>query len=239
MCIRDSYYIHDNVMHDLECSGGENMMIGNTGETDYVWNNIIYNLGSSQVPSGPQNSGQTGMSTYFWNNTIVDPSAGGCYTYSSQSGDQYNVINFQDNNCISSASSALGSGFNVTTLTNANNTLQTASAADSNTSPNYNQYTASQTYAYSPVASTNSTVGAGANLASSYPAGFATSDTLYGCSETSVSGVTESVCPGRASNSRPASGGGAWDTGAYVFSSASTPATDSASGLTFHGVTLQ
>ncbi len=35
-----TWYIHDNVIHD---GVGESSMIGNNGETDYVWNNIIYN----------------------------------------------------------------------------------------------------------------------------------------------------------------------------------------------------
>ncbi len=212
-----TYYIHDNVMHDLECSGGENMMIGNTGETDYVWNNIIYNMGSSQSPSGPQNAGQTGISLYFWNNTIVDARGTGCFFYSGQGGDQYSVINFQNNHCISSASSALGSGFNVTTLTNANNLLQTASTADADTSPRYDQYTSSQFYVFSPVESTNSTVvGTGTNLTGSWPAGFSTNATNYACSEGSVNGVSESVCAtGAMALARVSTG--AWNVGAYQF----------------------
>jgi hypothetical protein len=212
------FYIHDNVIHDLECSGGENMMLGDSGETDYVWNNIIYNVGSSQTPNGPEVNNATGLSLYFWNNTVVDPGGIGCFFYSGQGGDQYNVINFQNNHCISGASSALGGGFNVKSLTNANNVLVTAAIAASA------EYTSSETYVYSPWASTSSTVGVGTNLTANWPSGFSTKDTSYGCTEASTSGVTQVVCPARTSNTRPSSG--AWNAGAYEFAGGPPPPTN-------------
>lgn len=219
-----TFYIHDNVIHDLECSGGENMMLANSGETDYVWNNVIYNVGSSQTPNGPEVSNATGLSLYYWNNTVVDPGGIGCFFFSGQGGDQYNVIDFRNNHCISPGSSALGSGFNVRSLTNSNNLLETAAAADSNNSPQYDQYTAAESYVYSPVDSTNSTVGAGANLTGSWPSGFSTKDTSYGCREQSNSGVVQAVCPARPQN--PRSPSGSWSAGAYQLGGGPPPPTN-------------
>ena len=104
------------------------------------------------------------------------------------------------------------------------------SYSDANTSPHYDQYTSGETYAYSPVASANSTVGAGTNEYSGYCAALSTagltaaataceSDTTYACTyNTSNHTVT---CPTRTVNARPASG--AWDVGAYEFTGGSTP----------------
>ena len=47
-----------------------------------------------------------------------------------------------------------------------NNLQQTTAQADANSSPKFDQYTASETYSYSPVATANSTVAAGQNAAS-------------------------------------------------------------------------
>lgn len=214
-------YLIGNVIYNLECSGGESMMLGNGSETDYVMNNIIYGVSPGQTPNGPEAGPSTGLSMYFWNNTIVDPNGNTCFFPSGQTG-SYTVIDFRNNHCISPASSALGSGFTVTTLINSNNLLQTASTADSNSSPQYDQYTSSETYVYSPVASTNSTVGAGTNLTSNWPGGFSTNDTSYACTQQTISGVVQAVCPARIANARPASG--AWDVGAYQFSSSTAQA---------------
>jgi hypothetical protein len=214
-----TWYIHDNVIRNYECGGGESLWVADTsGEIDYVWNNVIYNLGTGQTPQAGENS-ITGTYVYFWNNTVVPPSGVGapCLMIASGRTPTDLTVYAQNNHCISTASNAIDPNFaNYGTLVASNNLLQTPSIADADASPQFNQYTASQTYAYSPVASTNSTVGAGTNLTSSWPSGFSASDTRYGCNEQTVGGVVQAVCPARTTAlARPASA--AWDIGAYEY----------------------
>lgn len=211
-------YIHDNLIHDISCSGGESMMIGNSGETDYVWNNVLYNLYPGQSPSFPQGGGFSGMSLHFWNNTIVNPSYN-CFEWVSGFGGSFNVVDIENNDCISGAG-LNNSGFAARATTINNNVTQTAAQANANSSPQYDQYSQSETYVYSPLASTNSTIGAGTNLTSVWPSSFSTNDAGYACSEQTVNGVMQSVCPGRSTtNSR----GTSWDAGAYQFGSGPNP----------------
>jgi hypothetical protein len=96
-----------------------------------------------------------------------------------------------------------------------NNVVETMATSNSS------GYSNSQTYVYSPPNASGGTVGAGTNLASSYwPSGFSINDASYACTEQTVSGVVESVCPARTPNHRPAAGQGAWDVGSYEFGSA-------------------
>jgi len=232
-----TYYIHDNVIHNENggCAGGETMMIGNGSETDYVWNNVIYNLtnstGTMAPPIAPQGP-SSGNSIYMWNNTIVVPvgQTNACLAWSGQgSGTIFSTINMQNNHCITSGSYALDPSLANYTTTTVNNTnlVQTPKQADADSSPHFDEYTSSETYAYSPVASTNSTVGAGTNLASSWVSGFSTNDTSYGC--TYDSSVQTVSCPARAANTRPQSA--PWDIGAYEFN-AQDPPPNPPTGLT-------
>ena len=70
-----AFYIHDNVIHDTyadntgEC---ESMFLGNTGESDYVYNNVFYHIDGNK-PGAPQNGGGGeggGPNFYFVNNSI-------------------------------------------------------------------------------------------------------------------------------------------------------------------------
>jgi hypothetical protein len=93
-------------------------------------------------------------------------------------------------------------------------------------------YTSSETYAYSPSASSNSTVGAGTNQTGTYCAALlgssdpilqaagtaCKSDTGYACTYNSSNHTV--TCPGRTPIARPSSG--AWDIGAYQFTGAIT-----------------
>ncbi len=208
-----AFYVHDNIMRDLECSGGEAFMDGNSGETMYAWNNVIYNLGSGQTPSSPQTAGQTGISLHYYNNTVVSPGGQSCWNNSGQGGYSYTAFVLENNHCIGTGSLAdtWTGGFPTSTT----NVLMTPTTATSQ------GYTASETYAYSPTSNTNGTVGAGTNLTSSWPGGFSTNDTGYGASLETVSGVVEAVSPGRTSNTRPPSG--AWDVGTYLYLAGDPP----------------
>ena len=207
-----TFYFHDNVIHDLECSGGEAFMDGNSGETMYAWNNLWYNLGSGQTPSSPQTAGQTGISLHYYNNTVVSPGGQSCWNNSSQTGYSYSAFVLENNHCIGTGNLADTWGSYPTLTTNV---LMTPSTATSQ------GYTSSETHVYSPAANTNGTVGAGTNMTSSWPGGFSTNDTTYGASLETVNGVVEAVSPGRTSNTRPASG--AWDTGAYLYLAGDPP----------------
>jgi len=208
------YYIHDNYTHNIVVA--ESLQVGNNNETDYVWNNIIVVNPSSVGSNGPhlpQSGTPTAM--YFFNNTVAGWSAcftssgNGTYTWTS-------TLLIENNHCIPNSGSGTVSGSPTGGTTSiSNNVGMTTSTATSQ------GYTNSQTYVYSPTLNTNGTVGAGANLTSTVPGAFTTNDTNYACSEQTVSGVVESVCPTRVSNTRPASG--AWDAGAYEFTGAPPP----------------
>ena len=212
-----TFWIHDNVFMNMECSGGESLMLGNSGETSYVWNNVMYNIGNGQPPSFPQTSGQTGINgLYFWNNTIVTGNGLSCFSYSGQSGGSITNLYMQNNHCITTASAVWSGGISPTNLVNINNLLMTPTIATND------GYTASETYAFSPTSSSSPTVGSGSNLTSSWPNGFSTNDTAYGADEETVNGVLQAVSPARTQNARPASG--AWDVGAYEFAAVDPPA---------------
>ena len=229
-------YVFGNVIHDQNCPGGESMMFGGgSNETDYVWDNVLYNLSASAPPTFPAQPGYTGISLYYWNNTVVTGSANSCFTWSDNDATLTSLY-IQNNHCITTASSVYtgGSGLTVGTLVDTPNLLQTPTQADTNSSPQFDQYTSSETYVYSPVASTNSTIGAGTNLTSSWPGGFSTNDTGYACTAQTVSTVLTVVCPTRTTNARPASG--AWDVGAYEFlAGASTVGAIASGGVRLSG----
>ena len=196
-----TYYVYSNVIHD---NLGESLMFGNTGEVDYVWNNLWYNvLGNS--PEGPQDSNETGITSTFWNNTIVPPSGGTCIQYSGQTGGSFNSITIESNHCISTGSVA-SSSFSGTSPTLNNNVLMSPTTAASQ------GYTSSQTYAYSPTAGTNGTVGKGKTICGvekTCTGNFAAlaNDTNYACSQQTVNGVVQAVCPARPVVARQGSAG--------------------------------
>ena len=118
-------YIFNNVIHDITA---ESLMLGNTNETDYVWNNVFYNLSGSNPLTFPQTSGQTGMSLYYWNNTVVTNTADDCFHWVSAFGGTYNTVAIQNNHCITTGS-LYTTGFSPTTTMIANNVLQTPTMA--------------------------------------------------------------------------------------------------------------
>jgi hypothetical protein len=205
-------YVYNNVIHDLAL--GESLMIGNSNETDYVWNNLFYNLGGggdSVGPEFPQSNGFTGMSIYLWNNTVVTGNGNSCFIWVSGFTGSFNTVAIQNNHCITTGS-VNNTGFTVATYTASNNVLQTPTVAAGQ------GYTASETYAYSPAGAAASTIGAGTaicGVAETCTGNFAAlaKDTSYACTQQTVSGVVESVCPNRKVLSRPSTG--SWNAGAY------------------------
>ena len=199
----------------------EGLQVGNPGETDYVWNNIWYNMTASganglQLPQNCSN-GVTGM--YLWNNTIADVATGVGFRLGNSCG-SFGTFDIRNNHAINYGGSVINLTPTATNYSNSNNVGQTAAQADADTSPRFDQYSESQNFAFSPVVSTNSTVGAGANLASVWPAGFSSNDTTYACVQQTINTVVQSVCNQRQATARP--GSGAWDVGAYELLSGSS-----------------
>jgi hypothetical protein len=209
-----AYYIHDNVIHDVyaEC-----IMIGNPGESDYVWNNVIYQgaAGNCNTVDFPQN-GKTGAALHIWNNTVVPRSGGYCFRQ--VGGAATPIIDIQNNHCVTTgpmnssvSSSSLTLQFNVVTAPN------TASS---------DGYTSTETFAYSPTSGSGPTVGAGTDLNGLATGLIATlvQDTTYGCTE---DGSHQAICPARTSLSRSSS----WDAGAYQFSGSAVQKPSAPTGL--------
>lgn len=208
-----TYYFYDNVLHDVECRGGEAYMAGNDGETDYVWNNVFYNLNLGQGPNFPQQPIKSGtVSMYWWNNTIVANTGLSCFYNSGQGTAPFANLVVQNTHCITKASRVVG-GLSANNLVTTPNTLMTPTTATRQ------GYTSSEVYAHSPIngctPSTCNTMGAGTNLTSTClgnVAGLCT-DTTYACTQQTINRVVQSVCPARTTKSRPSNG--AWDSGAY------------------------
>lgn len=207
------YYIHDNRIHDN--FDGEGGQIGNQGETDYIWNNIWWNdtAVGSNGPQVPQS--ETPVAMYYFNNIIVDwtgciTSAGHGYTWSG-------AFRSQNNLCIPATGSSNSSGSpisNPAAVISNNIGLSIAGATSAG-------YTAGQSpYVYFPTSMGSPTVGTGVNLTALMPAGFAATDSSMTCTQQTVSTVVQSVCTGTPI-ARPSSG--AWDVGAYQFTSGGTP----------------
>ena len=196
-------YIHDNVFTNSS-NRCEAAFLGNPGETDYVWNNVWYNLNENGPALVQNDNTGAGVAAYFWNNTIVPPAGKYCLTM--RLGFTMAVIEFRNNHCITTAAQATDPLLSARTLSIDHNLLQTPTQAT-------NQgYTISETFAYSPPNNNGATVRAGADLtgiAIGALAGLG-SDTSYG----SVLGVNHNITgPGRSTVSRPR--GSAWDVGAY------------------------
>jgi hypothetical protein len=233
---KDTTYglIYDNVVTNVQSGGiakywwAQNS--ANSGTTWYVFDNIMYaNTNGNNV-----NICQLGTDCgthYLFNNTFECGSAsGGVGVCANTAGmTPTATVTFANNHCMSSCENGASSSI---TLTETTDLSQTLAKADANSSPHYDQYMGSQTYVFSPVASTNSTVGAGTNEQSLCttisgifsPAGTACqNDTGYACSYNTTSHTV--TCPLRSRVARPTSA--AWDIGAYQFQSiALEPPTD-------------
>jgi hypothetical protein len=200
-------YIHDNVIHDVLI--GEPAFLGAAGPsytpTIYVWNNVFYNLYNDPAFAI---EGRHGSSTiYYYNNTVLAGATPNCFQLDATT---YPVtLAVVNNHCITTGTNDNFATVVPSSLIESNNLTQAPTAATGQ------GYTLSEAYAYSPIASGNATVGVGTNLTSSWPGSYSTNDTTYACTQQTISGVVQVVCPARTVNARPSSG--AWDAGAYEF----------------------
>jgi hypothetical protein len=225
-------FIYDNVIrHTQTCSGCVNLWFaGNSGPNSayvgYGFNNVMYDLNPSNVVDYTPSSGSgSNYGTYYlFNNTIEcgnDTTQVGC-TWGTNGAHPFTLYMVQNHWITSSSVCSPG-----TCPNESGDLVQTVAQADADTSPHFDQYTSSQTYAFSTVASTNSTVGNGTNLQSycttlsSLDPGAGTacqSDTAYGVGYNTTNHTV--IVPDRTTNARPASA--AWDIGAYQFQSATS-----------------
>lgn len=205
-----TFYIHDNVIYNTGGTGsGESTnecelgLIGNPGETDYVWNNVTYNL-FGNAWSVIQNA-SPGNAAYFWNNTVEALSTDFCFRQGHAGTTP--TVEVRNNHCISAAAAV--QNLTATSSTVDHNILQTASAASTQ------GYTDAQSpYVFFPTAgSPRDTVGAGADLTANCTGSNTglCSDTGYGSALTASFTTTY---PARTIKARP--NGSAWDAGAYL-----------------------
>ena len=135
---------------------------GNSGTTWWVFNNLEYNIANGNQVNICQLGSNCGTHWVF-NNTFecgsVSLGTGACMGNIAQTG----TLNLINNHCIPQCS---GTQSTITFPTPINDLEQTIAQAAANSSPHFDQYSESQTYPFSPVAGTNSTVNAGANESS-------------------------------------------------------------------------
>lgn len=215
-------YFYNNIAANGIGMGSEVFwLIGNSscsGCTIYGYNNLIWNAGRGFDIGGHPGSGPFG--TFNMYNNTVQADGNHCVGNGEvQSGQS--TTNYENMHCINGTTcDATG-----TTCNNLGGLLaQTTAQSNANSSPHFDQYTSSEMYAYSPVAVTNSTVGAGNNLTGSCSGSLASlcSDTTYATED-----VSAHVVAMRSTNPRPSSG--AWDIGAYEFGGATAPTVTSTS----------
>jgi hypothetical protein len=219
---------YNNVITNIAPGGTAKLWLGQNGSggsglTTYAFNNVLY----ANNPGNDVNPCQEGTSNcgtfYYFNNTFecgsVAGGVGPCMAGSGLTVTQ--TAHWINNHCIATACVQVSSMPDFT-YDETTDLVQSLAQADANVSTHFDQYTESETYAMSPVASTNSTVGTGTNKQSlcttinglDTTAGAACkNDTGYACSY-NTSNHTIS-CPLRTENVRPTSA--AWDIGAYEY----------------------
>jgi hypothetical protein len=219
-----SVLIYNNIITGVQNGGMGQLWVeqnaANSGIPAYVFNNLEFNTVYGNNVDICQEGSSCGP-IYIFNNTFAcgsSGSAGHCMGPGGPTGNLY----LTNNHCIQTASrTCLGTSGHMT-VTETDDLVQSFAQANADTSPHYDQYTGSETYAYSPVASTNSTVGAGTNVQSlcttiggiNAAAGTACQNsTSYACSYNTTNHTVS--CPARTENSRP--GGTGTDIGAYQF----------------------
>jgi hypothetical protein len=201
------------------------------GHTDYEFGNVVYNYGCGGgnywdiCNTGCSTNQVNNFTMDIFNNTFVAPAGLDGPSYNSPS---TIVINFENNHCIVNSGSTDTACFPTSrggTINFGGNLVQSPAAADANMSPHFDQYASSQSDAYSPLASTNSTVGAGNTLISYCSALSGSSDAWLQRAGTACLSGTGYACTYDISNRAvscpsqpPILRSSAWDVGAYQYS---------------------
>lgn len=217
--------IYNNKIHDSQY-GWAMSLAPSAGGTDWVFNNICWNVGTDCFDIDTQGNFPT-YTANFYNNTAKPGGSFRCMATTDRgSSNSVGTVNLINNHCITTnGTDAEAFCFNggsacsgVTAMTKTTNVLMSAALAA------IQGFTSSEAYVYSPTSASNSTVGAGTNLASNCSTSTAAlcSETTYSCS---VGAGNALVCPIRTPLSRAESGTcsagvpGCWDAGAHLFSS--------------------
>lgn len=211
--------VSNNVVRHAVCAGGTTIFMlansSNPSDVAYAFNNVLYDNEVNSDKGFSIGGSSTNGTFYYYNNTVVT-AAGYCMQNGSAGTGTAHYSNFH---CISPQ--AICNFVGGTCTSDGGNVNQTAAQADANITSHFDQYTATETYAFSPVVATNSTVGAGTNYHST---GGITCG-LYAalCSDATYPtyNATNHTVALRTTNLRPSSG--AWDAGAYEFESAPVP----------------
>jgi hypothetical protein len=194
-----AFLIHDNVIHDTgsDSNGNEceSMLIGNSGETDYVWNNVLYNIHGNAVALVQDST--VGKAAYIWNNTITGGQDFGGYCVRAGHGGTWPTLAIQNNHCVSTAARVDDPALSASSKSVDHNVVQTPGAATAA------GFSAASPFAYAPADPTVATVGAGVSLAS-----WCTGTLASLCADTAYAGLRTPIA-------RP--GVGAWDVGAYAY----------------------
>lgn len=225
--------ISNNVVRHAGCSGGTTIFVlsncqsgcNNTAKTAYLFNNVLYdnevNSDKGFSIGGPGSNG----TFYYYNNTVVTLSGYCMQNGSAGTGTAY----YSNLHCITSSSGPCNF-VNGTCTSGGGNLLQSAAQASVNISTHFDHYTASGTYAYTPVASTNSTVGAGTNYTSTGSFTCSTFPAMCSDSTYTTYNTTNHTAVSRTANSRPSSG--AWDIGGYQYNNGGNAPPNPPTGLT-------
>ncbi len=201
--------------------------------TSYLFNNVVYDAPANVFDIANPLSNCCGSAVVVNNTIECGPDSDPTSTCTGTASDLIlSGTAFENNHFITSTSDYLDcSATSGSCGTASNNVPQSKSTA------NGQGYSSSETYAFSPTASSNSTVGAGTNLTSicniSSVLAPLCSDTTYAVTEnTSNTAYPVIVTNARTTNPRPATG--AWDAGAYEFASTTPPTAPSALLATPH-----
>lgn len=213
--------IYNNVIRHIETAvtsgGGVGMWLSpHPGTTDYIFDNLMYDVGPLEYINVGSYGWNSGNETFF-NNTFQTNPVQTIFNCEYLIG---GTLTDTNNHFIDDGTPYLGpcsTKITTTPLLMSNSTATTYG------------YTASETFAYSPTLSSSPTVGAGTNetanlcralstAAQSDPtlsdaAAACKSDTTYACTY-NIGNHTVS-CPARTVTARPSSG--AWDIGVYEF----------------------
>ena len=221
------WHIYNNVLYNMMASGG--VLIDVCGNTD-LWNNEVYQgtSTSSQPPiTIDTNCGNDSSASATVTNNTLQVTGGSVNVRVNLRNSSLGSLTVKNNHFINASGSTAtnGSGavcYNYSGCDPVGTYSESNSVDMTNSTATLDGYTSSQTYVYSPTASNSPTVGAGGNL-TSLCSSFSSlcADTTYACTQQTVNGVVQAVCPARGSNSRPTSG--AWDVGSYLFSSGGAP----------------
>jgi hypothetical protein len=218
-------YAYNNVIRNPgSCNGGSTLWVATTLGTGscsncvgYIYNNVIYGVASAfgaiTVGYHPPPTGAANTGTYYVYNNVVDVGGGTDGTCMGNGEASPRSVTYYSNNQCIAAPTAICNGTGTTCTNNGTNLSQTEAQANSAA------YTSSQTYAYSPTAANSPTVGAATNytnLCSGAGAALCSDTTYPEYNSTNHTVVLRTV------NARP--GSGAWDIGAYQFSSSQAKA---------------